>query len=70
MEFPEFPVPMGVFRSIERPTYENLMIDQIDRAVANKGSGSLEKLLHSGETWVIGPDGNDAGEQAVNGSKQ
>jgi 2-oxoglutarate ferredoxin oxidoreductase subunit beta len=55
---------MGVFRSIERPTYENLMTEQIDRAVTNKGTGNLEKLLHSGETWVIGPDG----EQTVNGS--
>jgi 2-oxoglutarate ferredoxin oxidoreductase subunit beta len=57
MEFPEFPVPMGVFRSIERPTYENLMTEQVERAVASKGAGSLEKLLHSGETWVIGDDG-------------
>jgi 2-oxoglutarate ferredoxin oxidoreductase subunit beta len=57
MEFPEFPVPMGVFRSIERPTYENLMTEQVERAVANKGPGNLEKLLHSGETWVIGDDG-------------
>lgn len=63
MEFPEFPVPMGVFRSIERPTYETLVEEQVARAIANKGAGNLEKLLHSGETWVIGPNDNEAGEQ-------
>ena len=57
MEYPEFPVPLGVFRAIERPTYEVLLQQQIDRAFSAKGPGSLEKLLNSGETWVIGPDG-------------
>jgi 2-oxoglutarate ferredoxin oxidoreductase subunit beta len=57
MEYPEFPVPMGTFRAIERPTYEHLMQEQIARATSAKGPGSLEKLLNSGETWVIGPDG-------------
>ena len=56
MEYPDFPVPMGVFRSIERPTYESLLEDQIARAISTKGPGSLEKLLNSGETWVIDDD--------------
>jgi 2-oxoglutarate/2-oxoacid ferredoxin oxidoreductase subunit beta len=57
MEAPEFPVPMGVFRAVERPNYEVLVEDQIARATSAKGAGSLNKLLNSGETWVIGPDG-------------
>src|SRR5688500_68955 len=53
MEQPEFPQPVGIFRAIERPTYEDMMVDQIDAAVAKSGSGSLEKLIHSGDTWVV-----------------
>ncbi|MFN0121270.1 MAG: 2-oxoacid:ferredoxin oxidoreductase subunit beta [Blastocatellia bacterium] len=56
MEYPEFPVPMGVLRATEKPTYDGLLRAQIERAIATKGPGNLEKLLHSGETWVIGPE--------------
>ncbi len=53
MQFPEYPVPMGVFRAIEKPTYEHMLAGQISMAVETKGAGSLEKLINSGETWVI-----------------
>jgi len=57
LQYPEYPVPMGVFRAVEKPTYENLMAEQIATAVGAKGPGNLAKLINSGETWVIGPDG-------------
>src|SRR5215213_7579187 len=53
MEQPNFPQPVGIFRSIERLTYEEMMVDQIDAAVAKVGPGSLEKLINSGDTWVV-----------------
>lgn len=53
MEYPQFPVPVGVFRAIEKPTYEDLMADQIRTAVEKMGRGDLEKLINSGETWTI-----------------
>ena len=53
MEQPEFPQPVGIFRAIERPTYEEMMVDQIDVAVAKSGAGNLDKLLNSGDTWVV-----------------
>ena len=53
MEQPEFPQPVGIFRAIDRPTYEDMMIDQIDASIAKAGSGSLEKLINSGDTWVV-----------------
>ena len=54
MFWPEFPVPVGVLRSIERPTHDQLMAGQITSAVAKQGAGDLKKLLNSGETWVAG----------------
>src|SRR6476469_123029 len=43
MEQPEFPQPVGIFRAIERATYEEMMVDQINAAVAKSGPGSLER---------------------------
>ena len=40
MEQPEFPQPVGIFRAIERPTYEEMLVDQIDAAIAKSGPGS------------------------------
>src|SRR5438876_259991 len=53
MEQPDFPQPVGIFRAVERQTYEDLMIGQIDAAIAKAGPGSLEKLINSGDTWVV-----------------
>jgi len=53
MEQPDFPQPVGIFRAVERPTYEEMMVGQIDAAIAKSGPGSLEKLLNSGDTWTV-----------------
>jgi 2-oxoglutarate ferredoxin oxidoreductase subunit beta len=53
MEQPDFPQPVGIFRAVERPSYEELMVDQIEAAIAKVGPGSLEKLINSGDTWVV-----------------
>jgi 2-oxoglutarate ferredoxin oxidoreductase subunit beta len=49
----EFPQPVGIFRAVERATYEDMMADQIDAAIGKQGMGSLEKLINSGDTWVV-----------------
>jgi 2-oxoglutarate ferredoxin oxidoreductase subunit beta len=50
---PELPRPMGVFVSLERPTYEEQMRDQIAHAKRKRGEGTLQELLNGDETWVI-----------------
>ena len=57
MFYPEFPVPVGVFRSVERPTHDELLTAQVRSAIELRGEGSLEKLLNSGETWTVQADG-------------
>jgi 2-oxoglutarate ferredoxin oxidoreductase subunit beta len=44
--------PVGVFRSIERPAYDELMSDQVAKA-REKGPGDLAALLHGSDTWKI-----------------
>jgi 2-oxoglutarate/2-oxoacid ferredoxin oxidoreductase subunit beta len=53
MEQPDFPQPVGVFRAVERPSYDELMAQQIETAIAKSGPGSLEKLIYSGDMWTV-----------------
>jgi 2-oxoglutarate ferredoxin oxidoreductase subunit beta len=52
MHYPEFPEPMGIFRCVERPTYEELLMGQVEHAVKTRGEGTLEALYDNGETWI------------------
>ncbi|RME03498.1 MAG: 2-oxoacid:ferredoxin oxidoreductase subunit beta [Planctomycetota bacterium] len=53
LDYPEFPVPMGVFRCIQKTPYEELLEDQITACQEKFGKGDLEKLFHSGDTWTV-----------------
>ncbi len=53
MHYPAFPEPMGVFRCVERATYEDLVMGQVHEAVKTNGPGRLEDLYDDGETWVV-----------------
>jgi 2-oxoglutarate/2-oxoacid ferredoxin oxidoreductase subunit beta len=45
--------PIGVFRDVERPVYDELMTAQLETARESRGEGDLAALLGSGETWTI-----------------
>jgi 2-oxoglutarate ferredoxin oxidoreductase subunit beta len=53
LEPPQFPTALGIFRSIERPTYNQLLIDQIQQAISKRGRGDLKSLLSAGTTWQV-----------------
>jgi 2-oxoglutarate/2-oxoacid ferredoxin oxidoreductase subunit beta len=53
MFWPEFPVPVGVLRSVERPTHDALVTAQIEEATVKSGAGDLAKALVAGETWTV-----------------
>ncbi len=53
LEYPHFPVPVGVFRNISKPTYDELMAGQIQKSIEISGQGNLEKLLNAGDTWTV-----------------
>ena len=52
-ELEDIPVPMGIFKAIERPVLEEDIHKQVAAATENLGEGTLESLLDSGETWNI-----------------
>jgi len=50
-EYPEFPVPMGVLRQIEKTTYEKNIETQIETQINKKGIGNLNDLLRGNHVW-------------------
>ena len=46
-------VPMGVFRDVARPVYDEGVAEQIREAMDKRGEGDLAALLHAGDTWTI-----------------
>jgi 2-oxoglutarate ferredoxin oxidoreductase subunit beta len=58
MEPPAFPVPLGVFRAVQKPTYADLLVGQVEKAVQHRGEGDLSKLYRDADTWVVGDGSN------------
>jgi 2-oxoglutarate ferredoxin oxidoreductase subunit beta len=53
MRYPEFPEPIGVFRAVDMPKYDEELNNQIAAAREAKGEGDLNDLFNSGETWEV-----------------
>ncbi len=49
----DFPDPIGVLYAIDSPTYEELMMEQINNEIGKKGSTSVQDILNAGDTWVV-----------------
>jgi len=52
-EQPEMPVPLGVFRAVERPNYDQMFASQIEEARTQSKNPGLDDLLFSGDTWTV-----------------
>ncbi|MFJ9317655.1 2-oxoacid:ferredoxin oxidoreductase subunit beta [Pimelobacter simplex] len=50
---PDSPVPVGIFRQVDRPTYDDQARAQVADALAASGPGDLQALLDSGDTWSV-----------------
>ncbi len=53
MRAPEFPEPIGVFRQVDRPRYDELLNKQIADAQRTQGIGNFNALYRSGDTWTV-----------------
>lgn len=55
MRWPHSPEPMGVFRAVQKPTYDDEVNRQYQACIERQGSGDLEALFNSGDTWEVKP---------------
>ncbi|MCA9079982.1 MAG: 2-oxoacid:ferredoxin oxidoreductase subunit beta [Planctomycetaceae bacterium] len=53
LRWPNAPEPMGVFRAVEKPTYDEAVDQQYKERRAKVGEGDLEALFNSGDTWEV-----------------
>lgn len=58
------PTPIGVFRSVRKPTYDELLEAQVKDADEQERMTLLKKLMHSGQVWTINGDGDGNGTGA------
>jgi 2-oxoglutarate ferredoxin oxidoreductase subunit beta len=55
LDLPDFPVPVGIFLENNRPTYEDMLADQITNARKRVGGdGDLQALISGTNTWAVG----------------
>lgn len=57
MTYPDLPVAIGIFRQVERTTYEAGMEAQVRFAKEKKGEGDLLNLYLASDIWKVGGDG-------------
>lgn len=48
-----FPEPIGVFRAIDAPRYDEELNKQVELAREKRGDGDLDALFNAGETWTV-----------------
>lgn len=53
-EHSDLPVPIGLFRQVERPGLSGETHAQIQKVSEQLGEGTLDSLLKAGETWNVG----------------
>ena len=53
MEHPQFPLPFGVLRAVQKPTYTDLLSEQVEQSAEKSGAGDLSALFHSSDTWEV-----------------
>ena len=53
MNWPEYPLALGVIRDVEAPTYEDGVCAQVERVAEKSKIHSVDALLRSGSTWEV-----------------
>jgi 2-oxoglutarate/2-oxoacid ferredoxin oxidoreductase subunit beta len=53
MNYPEYPVALGVIRAVESQTYDSAIVEQIAKVKEKASIKNVDDLLHSGSTWEV-----------------
>ena len=46
--------PIGIFRDVNRPSYDRLVREQVASVKERRGAGDLQGLLTGHDTWTVG----------------
>ena len=53
MRNPEFPEPIGGYRCIDQPIYDEQLNEQVEAARQKQGPGDLNEVFNAGDTWSV-----------------
>lgn len=53
MKYPDFPVALGIIRSVDETTYDSAVIEQVNEICESSAIKCMDDLLNSGETWEV-----------------
>jgi len=53
MQYPDFPVPMGVFRAVKESCYGESVRSNEEIVRGKRGPGDWDKLIRGGGSWVV-----------------
>jgi len=53
MEYPDYPVALGVIRNVKDSTYDDNVRDQVLEVMKTAKIKSVDDLLNSGDTWEV-----------------
>lgn len=53
MKGPDFPIALGVIRSVDDSTYDDNVRDQVFQVQQKSKIRTVDQLLHSGDTWEV-----------------
>jgi len=53
MSPPDFPMALGIIRSVAEPTYDKMVYQQVEQVQENRKISNIDELLHSGNTWEV-----------------
>jgi 2-oxoglutarate ferredoxin oxidoreductase subunit beta len=49
---PDFPTPVGVFRAVDKPIYDDLLMEKV-RAAQQAKKPDLDAVYRQGDTWEV-----------------
>ncbi len=53
MVYPAFPECVGIYRCVERPTFDEVLNKQTEDVIKAKGRGKLDDLFAADDVWVV-----------------
>ncbi|OVE82475.1 hypothetical protein BVY04_00770 [bacterium M21] len=69
MDYPEHPIPIGIFRQVQAETYENQVVEQVKEATNIQGRRNLQALLRGDDYWEVADEGETISKSSAGGTK-
>jgi len=53
LSYPDYPLPVGIVRKVNKPTFEDTLVEHASRAKDKSKIKKIEDLMYSGDIWTV-----------------